>query len=254
MKCIIMKHDQFLWFLARLTGGGRRAARSPLVVIIVVLRVVVLARVNTRLHGELLQIGEAERKREITQHFLQRDSRAATSVGGVSVAWLQPCEIGGAGVALPQVSEEMASAAAVAAKDCYRGEDEAMRGERRARRETKTRKNQIYSQKMQDFFFYIPMFYNRGGGEGPEKKGRLRNAKGNQKLQRQRKLVSWLMIKKCFQATECQMEALCLFPNSLYCFYQGGKKMERKKSSKCLSAFWQQRRRIKNSLWITPEL
>lgn len=86
------------------------------------------------------------------------------------MAWLQPCEIGGAGVALPQVSEEMASAAAVAAKDCYRGEDEAMRGERRARRETKTRKNQIYSQKMQDFFFYIPMFYNRGGAGGQKKR------------------------------------------------------------------------------------
>lgn len=81
---------------------------------------------------------ERQRKREITQHFLQRDSRAATSGEGVSVAWLQPCEIGGAGVALPQVSEEMASAAAVAAKDCYRGEDEAMGGERRARRDTKT--------------------------------------------------------------------------------------------------------------------
>lgn len=143
-----------------------------MVVIIVVLRVVVLARVNTRLHGELLQIGEAERKREITQHFLQRDSRAATRVGGVSVAWLQPCEIGGAGVALPQVSEEMASAAAVAAKDCYRGGDEAMRGERRARRDTETRKNQIYSQKMQDcfFFFNIPMFYNRGRGRGQKKR------------------------------------------------------------------------------------
>lgn len=47
-------------------------------------------------------------------------------------------------MALPQVSEEMASAAAVAAKDCYRGEDEAMGGVRRARRDTKTRKSQIF--------------------------------------------------------------------------------------------------------------
>lgn len=85
------------------------------------------------------------------------------------MAWLQPCEIGGAGVALPQVSEEMASAAAVAAKDCYRGGDEAMRGERRARRDTETRKNQIYSQKMQDCFFFL-LFYNRGGGRGQKKR------------------------------------------------------------------------------------
>lgn len=184
--------------MSRLTGGGRRTVCSPLVVIIVVLRVVVLARVNTRLHGELLQIGEAEKERNYSALLAERQPSSnegvcvCVCVLGVSVAWLQPCEIGGAGEALPQVSEEMASAAAVAAKDCYGGEDEAMGGEQGTRRDTKTGKSQIYSQKMQDLslslFFYMALFYNRGGGRD-KKKGRVRNVKGNQKLQQQRKPV-----------------------------------------------------------------
>lgn len=43
-------------------GAGQRAAGSPLVIIIVVLRVVVLAWVDARLHGELLHFKEAERE------------------------------------------------------------------------------------------------------------------------------------------------------------------------------------------------
>lgn len=157
--------------MSRLIGGRHRAACSPLVVIIVILRVVVLAWVNTRLHGELLQIGEAEKERNYSALLLERQQSSNKQVrggglgGGVSVAWLWPCEIGGAEVALPQVSEEMASAAAVAAKDCYRGEDEAMGGGRSARRDTKTGKSQIYSRKICGFFC-MPLIYNRGGGRG----------------------------------------------------------------------------------------
>lgn len=226
MKCIIMKCDQFLGFLARLTGGGRWAACSPLVVIVVVLRVVVLARVNTRLHGELLQIGEAERKNGITQHFLQRDSRAVTSVGGVSVAWLQPCEIGGAGVALPQVSEEMASAAAVAAKDCYREEKMKRWEETGGPGETQRRGRVRFTVRKRRFFFFffdMPMFYNRGGGEGQENKGKIKECKGKSEIATAAKTRLMTDDKKMLSSHRVPDGATLFIPQFFILLLPGGK-------------------------------
>lgn len=107
--------------------------------------------------------------------------------GCVSVAWLQPCEIGGAGVALPQVSEEMASAAAVAAKHCYRGEDEAMGGERRARRDTgkdgeKVRFTVRKCRLSFSLFSNMHLFYNRGGGREKKKRGKIKECRGKSEI------------------------------------------------------------------------
>lgn len=55
-------------------GGRWAAACSPLVIIIVVLCVVVLARVNTWLHGEVLYFRKAQR--ENTEHSLHKDRKA----------------------------------------------------------------------------------------------------------------------------------------------------------------------------------
>lgn len=105
------------WIRSGERWDGRWAACSPLVVIIVVLCVVVLARVDTWLHGELLQYREAEG--EITQHSSEKDiRRRAAAAYRVSIQQIDynPCELRKAGVFLPQVSAEMASAVAVAAK------------------------------------------------------------------------------------------------------------------------------------------
>lgn len=69
---------------------GQPAASSPLVVIIVVLCVVVLARVDTWLHGELLHFREAER--EISQHSAGKDEKKKSSSsiqGEYTAEWLQ---------------------------------------------------------------------------------------------------------------------------------------------------------------------
>lgn len=52
---------------------SRRVACSPLVIIIVVLWVVVLAWVDTWLHGELLHFREEDR--QITQHSSEKDGK-----------------------------------------------------------------------------------------------------------------------------------------------------------------------------------
>lgn len=134
-------------------------------------------------------------------------------------------------MALPQVSEEMASAAAVAAKDCYRGGDEAMRGERRARRDTETRKNQIYSQKMQDcfFFFNVPMFYNRGGGRG-QKKGKIKKCKGKSEIATAAKTRLVTDDKKMLSSHRVPDGGALLIPRFFILFLPGGEKKWKKKS------------------------
>lgn len=131
-------------------------------------------------------------------------------------------------MALPQVSEEMASAAAVAAKDCYRGGDEAMRGERRARRDTETRKNQIYSQKMQDCFFFCCFTTEVGGGA--RKKGKIKECKGKSEIATAAKTRLVTDDKKMLSSHRVPDGGALLIPRFFILFLPGGGKKWKKKS------------------------
>lgn len=88
---------------------------------------------------------------------------------------------------LPQVSEGMASAVAVAAKDCYRGKDKVMKGEEGQERHKDMGESDLESEYAGLFFFFMPVFYNIGEGrssknkEGRLKKAKVRNRKNNKK-------------------------------------------------------------------------
>lgn len=89
---------------------------------------------------------------------------------------------------LPQVSEGMASAVAVAAKDCYRGKDKVMKGEEGQERHKDKGESDLGSEYAG--LFFTPVFYNIGEGryskkkEGRLKKAKVRNRKNNKKQSR----------------------------------------------------------------------
>lgn len=77
---------------------------------------------------------------------------------------------------LPQVSEGMASAVAVAAKDCYRGKDKVMKGEEGQERHKDMGESDLEAE-YAGLFFYACVLQHRGGQIQQEKEGRLKKAK-----------------------------------------------------------------------------
>lgn len=88
---------------------------------------------------------------------------------------------------LPQVSEGMASAVAVAAKDCYRGKDKVMKGEEGQERHKDKGESDLGSE-YADLFFYACVLQHRGGQIQQEKRGEIKESK-SKKLQEQQKTI-----------------------------------------------------------------
>lgn len=87
----------------------------------------------------------------------------------------------------------------------------------------------LQSEKAVWFFLIIFLSMTTFTREKGQEKGKIKECKGKSENATVAKLVSRLIIKKRkrFGATECQEEALCLFPDSLCCFnWMGGNEKE----------------------------